>query len=292
LGKTEQYRSRQRKLAGLEPRFTQPSASADSYARAILLYSKLITLPFYPKTTMLTLATKFRPDRLQAFDTAYQAGVRGAEFWLDDALLSNWKTIASTARGYSFRYALHFPNEGVLQADALRCAVCLYNELKCRTMVIHQPMHDQYADDLLGLDPSLHLAVENHRLDTAEFDRWAEQNRWLTLDVEHLWMCTLQDASLEHLLDYLGQFLSRYGKKLRHVHLPGYRVGGDEHCPMYYSADMATRVLGLLADDGFSELVVSEADKQYQNLDELRQDVVMFEGWQTQYFSRCSTSLT
>ena len=235
---------------------------------------------------MLTLATKFRPDELQAFDTAYQAGVHGAEFWLDDDLLFNWRTIVLMARRYPFRYALHFPNEGVLQADALKYAICLHNELECRTMVIHQSMYDQYADGLLTMEPSLHLAVENHGVDAVGFNRWAEQSRWLTLDVEHLWMSTLKDAPLENLLACLGQFLSRHGKKLRHVHLPGYQVGGDEHCPMHYGADMASSVLGLLADYGFSELVVSEADKQYQNFDELRQDVVMFENWRMQYSSQ------
>ena len=119
-------------------------------------------------------------------------------------------------------------------------------------MVIHQPMYDQYADGLLSIEPSLHLAVENHGCDVAGFDRWAEQSRWLTLDVEHLWMCTLQDAPLENLLACLGEFLSRHGKKLRHVHLPGYRVGGDEHRPMHYGGEMVSRVLGLLADCGFS----------------------------------------
>ena len=110
---------------------------------------------------MLTLATKFRPDKLQAFDTAYRAGLRGAELWLNDALLLNWKIIVSVARRFPFHYAMHFPNEGVLQADALRGAIGLYNDLECRTMVIHQSMYDQYADDHLDMEPSLRLAIEN-----------------------------------------------------------------------------------------------------------------------------------
>lgn len=240
---------------------------------------------------MLTLATKFSPDEFHAFDTACRAGLRGVEFWLDNALLLDWKTTVSSARKYPFRYALHFPNEGVLQPDALRGAVRLYGDLKCRAMVIHQPMYDRYADDLLAIEPSLHLAVENHDLDVAGFSRWAEQNCWLTLDVEHLWMCTLKDAPLESLLGFLDQFLSLHGKKLRHVHLPGYRIGGEEHLPMHYSAEMATCAIGLLADHGFSELVVSEAHQQYQNFEELRQDVVMFEQWQTKYASQASPHL-
>ena len=52
---------------------------------------------------------------------------------------------------------------------------------------------------------------------------------------------------------------------------------------MHSSPDMATGVLGLLADHDFSEFVVSEADQECQNLDELRRDVAVFEDWQTQY---------
>jgi hypothetical protein len=232
---------------------------------------------------MLTLATKFRPDELQAYDTAQEASLRAVEFWLDASLLLDWKNIVATARKYNFRYALHFPNYGVLDADALQGAVCLYRELKCRTIIIHQPMHDAYGESLLSLDSSLHLAVENHDLDAAGFSLWAEQNRWLTLDVEHLWLCTLKNAPLETMLTFLEQFLTQYGKKLRHIHLPGYQVGGEEHMAMHYSPQMAAGVLSLLADAGYSELVVSEADQKYQNLDDLRKDVAVFEGWRMQY---------
>jgi hypothetical protein len=228
---------------------------------------------------MLTLATKFRPDESQAFDLVYQTGITGVEFWLDAALLANWEGIAATARKYPFRYVLHFPNDGVPGTDALRCTARLYNELNCRTMVIHQPMYDQYGDGLLTIDPSLRLAVENHDFDRAGFDRWAAENRWLTLDVEHLWMATLQDAPLDDLLACLGKFLSQHGKKLCHVHLPGYQIGGREHRPMHYGAEMATSVLGLLADYGYCELVVSEADTEYQTFDELQQDVAVFDRW-------------
>jgi hypothetical protein len=233
---------------------------------------------------MLTLATKFRPDETQAFNTAHRAGIAGVEFWLNAALLVNWASIAAMARKYPFRYVLHFPNDGVLDAAAVENVARLYNELNCRTMVIHRPMYDQYAKRLLTVAPSLRLAVENHGLDAAGFHRWAAENRWLTLDVEHVWMSTLRDAPLEDLLACLDQFLSQHGEKLCHVHLPGYQIGGREHRPMHYGAEMATAVLGLLTTYGYSELVVSEADTEYQILDELRQDVAMFENWRRSWF--------
>jgi sugar phosphate isomerase/epimerase len=233
---------------------------------------------------MLTLGTKFRPDEPQAFDIAHRAGIHGVEFWLDARLLRHSEAIVSTAHQYPFRYVLHFPNEGALDADSLNSTAYLYKELSCRAIVIHQPMYDQYGRDLLAIEPTLRLAVENHGLDKAGFNCWAEENRWLTLDVEHLWMSTLQDAPLDDLLACLDQFLSRHGEKLRHVHLPGYEIGGREHRPIHYGAKMATAVLGHLAAHGYSELVVSEADIEYHNFDELRQDAMMFENWRS---ARC-----
>jgi sugar phosphate isomerase/epimerase len=234
---------------------------------------------------MLKLATKFRPDDPHAFDIASRAGYRAAELWLSGKLLTDWQKLASNASKYSFFYALHFPNHGVLLPDKLENVARLYRALNCRAMVIHQAMYDQYGQTLLALEPSLCLAVENHDLAATKFDRWVARNRWLTLDVEHVWKHTLQDSPLETLLSFLEKFLLQHGGKLRHVHLPGYQVGNRDHRPIHYGEEMATAVLSLLADRGFSELVVSEADAEYQNLDELRQDVAMFERWSR----RCSS---
>src|SRR5205085_764095 len=100
--------------------------------------------------------------------------------------------------------------------------VTLHRELGCRCMVIHQPMHDRYRDELLRLEPALRLAVENHRLTPDGLTAWAERSDGLTLDVEHVWKFSLRDAPLAELLGWLRAFLGRHAGKLRHVHLPGY----------------------------------------------------------------------
>jgi hypothetical protein len=46
---------------------------------------------------------------------------------------------------------------------------------------------------------------------------------------------------------------------------------------------MAAGVLSRLADIGFAKLVVSEADQPYQNLDDLRRDVRLFEDWSARF---------
>ncbi len=227
---------------------------------------------------MLTLATKFVPNR-SAFEVASAAGFGAAEFWLDASLLSQSDDIALLARDYSFRYALHFPNHGPITEEALNSTVTLYRRLNGTATVIHQPMFDRYGAALKELAPDLNLAIENHVLDRDDFERWADRNPGLTLDVEHLWKYTLHDAPLATLLNHVDRFLEQHARKLHHVHLPGYQPGGEEHHPIHDNEEMATQVMTRLAEHGFTKLVVSELDAPFQTHEYLRQDVMLFERW-------------
>jgi sugar phosphate isomerase/epimerase len=231
---------------------------------------------------MLRLATKFAPQA-SAFEAAHRAGFRHAEIWLGPQVLDDHANVLRLAAHYPNGYALHFPNRLDLSPEALRRTVALYRGLNSRCLVIHQPMSDAYRDDLLRLEPDLRLAVENHRLTSEGFAAWAEGNDGLALDVEHLWMLTLCDAPLNALLGALAAFLGRFKDKLRHVHLPGYWPGFREHRPMYCSREMVWPVLSLLAEAGFDGLVVSEADAEFQNDQELRMDVLLFDAWRQRH---------
>jgi hypothetical protein len=228
---------------------------------------------------MLKVATKFRP-KADAFEKAHAAGCRYAEFWLNAKWLDQWQSVARLAQQYPFGYGLHFPNRNDLNDATLHAATLLYRELNCSAMVIHAPMLRCYGQRLLEHDSTLRLGVENHRLDLAGFERWAVENTWLTLDVEHLWKLTLEDSPVDALLDAVDDFLSRFRDKLVHVHLPGYVPGRDEHRPMYCSREMVLSVFSLLADYQFDGLIVSEVNAQFQNVHELRMDVLLFERWE------------
>ena len=229
---------------------------------------------------MFRLATKFRPEA-EAFEKAAAAGFRGAEFWLSSEVLADWRNVLATSRCFPLYYALHFPNQFDLDAETLRHVALLYRELECTALVIHELQYQQYGGILRGLDPNMRIGIENHVLDRADFERWAELSPGLALDVEHLWKYTLQCCALTGLLESLREFLERYGQKLHHVHLPGYRLGGEEHRPMHHSAEMVVGVFRLLAEFGFLGLVVSEADPEYQTAADLRRDVALFRRWCT-----------
>jgi len=227
---------------------------------------------------MFRLATKFRPEN-EAFERACAAGFRGAEFWLGLDVLADWRNVLATARSFPLYYALHFPNGATLDFVALEQITQLYQELDCTALVIHQPDFEAYSAALYLLCPGMHVAIENHGLDLAGFDSWRKHSPALTLDVEHLWKYTLGDSPLDVLLAFLERFLQESGRKLRHVHLPGYRPGGEEHHPMHHSPTMVAEVFGRLADYGFAGLTVSEADLPFQNEADLRGDVAVYRKW-------------
>jgi sugar phosphate isomerase/epimerase len=235
----------------------------------------------------LKLSTKFDPQPAKV-ENAHRAGFRYAEIWLDPAVLANGRAVAECLLAYPLGYALHFPNKLNLEPLSLEQTVALYRQLRCQSLVIHQPMHDKFRAPLLALDAELCLAVENHRLDPAKFEEWAQRNPYLTLDVEHLWKFTLGDGSLELLLDSVRDFLARFGHKLRHVHLPGYWPGFREHRPMYCSREMILPVLSLLAEARYEGFIVSEVEGEYQNIHELRMDVCLYEAWRELYLDKKS----
>src|SRR5206468_3381229 len=139
---------------------------------------------------MIGIATKFAPTP-EAFALAQEAGFRRAEFWTDAAVLARWQEVAALARAHPFDYAIHFPNRLDQSPATLEHTASLSRELDCAAVVIHQPHVDRHGPALLRIAPDLPLAVENHKLTPKEFDRWAEDNAGLALDVEHLWKFTL-----------------------------------------------------------------------------------------------------
>jgi sugar phosphate isomerase/epimerase len=234
------------------------------------------------KAPMLQFATKFVP-KAATLEAAYRAGFRYAELWLDDVLLADWQAVGRRARDYPFGYALHFPNRPDPTPQTLDHAVALYRHLGCRCLVIHQPLFDRCQAALLQREPGLGLAVENHKLSLPAFADWAEHNPGLALDVEHFWKYTLHDAALGDLLGQLRQFLARHGGKVRHVHLPGYWPGFAEHRPLYCAREMAFPVLSLLAEFHCEGLIVCEVNPEFQNAQELRMDVLLFDAWRERH---------
>ncbi len=228
---------------------------------------------------MLQLATKFKPDADEPFRIAVDAGLRAAELWTGPDVLDDWEATAARARKFDLRYALHFPTRRNLTERQLDAVVGLYHALGCRSMTIHQLEYDRYWPDVARRSAEVCLAVENSHLAPEQLQSWANGNRNLTLDAEHVWYLTYPQATLGEAIDACRDLLARHAAKVRHVHLPGYLAGGDEHRPMYCSRDFVFAVLSLLDDVGYEGLVVSEVDVAYQTPNDLRMDALLFDTW-------------
>ena len=113
-------------------------------------------------------------------------------------------------------------------------------------MVIHRPMIKRYGEALRVLAPDVRLGVENHFVARDELDDWATESPWITLDVEHLWKFTLQDAPLDELLQVTDWLFQTHGNRLIHVHLPGYSPGNQEHRPMPAEAPVMRAVFFMM----------------------------------------------
>jgi hypothetical protein len=227
---------------------------------------------------MIGIATKFKPAP-KAFETALRAGFRRAEIWTDEAVLRDHHALVRLAKQYPFDYAVHFPNRLDQPPEVVAAAAELYRQLDATALVMHQPHQDRYAQALTAACPGIRLAVENHHLTREQFEAWATSNPGLTFDVEHFWWMTLPGEPLPRVLEEVRSFVARFAHKLYHVHLPGYWPGTGEHRPMYCSRDLVRGTWDLLEEVGFTGLIVSEANPEFQNLQDLTMDVLLFERW-------------
>jgi len=227
---------------------------------------------------MLKLATKFAPKR-ENFEMAWEAGYRYVEFWLDQRILQQVDTAIELAGDYPFGYALHCPNQLDLTGESLRNLVKLYRATKAGCLVIHDPQYNRYAEDLRKLAPEIVLAAENHEFSLEQFATWQKSFDALTFDIEHLWLFTLNSGPLSELIDEVRRFFDQSFSRLRHVHLPGYLPGSVEHRPMYCNRDFVFAMFSLLQEYGFTGLVVSEIEMEFQNPQDLLMDRLLFDRW-------------
>jgi sugar phosphate isomerase/epimerase len=218
----------------------------------------------------------------EEFAAANEAEISNLELQVSSDDLLNWEETARAAKEAGFRYAVKFPTSLEVPEQAVENCVKLCAVLNCDTLVIHEPMFRKFGSRIAELAPGLNLAVENNRFNKVRFDEWAGSNDKLTLDVEHFWKFTLNDAPLEVLLEELGLFLQKYGEKLQQVHLSGYQPGQPVHRPMYCNRDMVFSVLSLLAETGFDGFIVSEVSEEYLNRRDLVMDTLLIGSWQDQ----------
>ncbi|MEM8952645.1 MAG: hypothetical protein AAGD22_00695 [Verrucomicrobiota bacterium] len=244
-----------------------------------MLLSTTLSTPFLSRNgDMLTFATKLHPT-VANMETAWDAGYRAAEVSLNAAALRDWNASVDAVKRFPMRYTLHFPNKGPIATRKIKKIIKLYRSLQCSVMIIHPGMLQKYHAELDKKKKPLCLAVENGKVRYEAFYRWAETHNHLTLDVEHLWKYSLEDCPFPELRHEMKVFLWKYGSKVRHVHLPGYIPGQEEHQLTNKNPKLARMVLNLLELDGIPRTIVSEARTSLRTPENLAADSRFFENW-------------
>ncbi len=227
---------------------------------------------------MLKLASKFLPEP-HAFEQVFNAGFRNAELYLNAQVLEQADDVIDMARQFDMNYAMHFPNKPELSDDHLKACCRLFDELEISAVVIHPPMLKRYGAALKAIHPDIVLGIETMRVPPEELVAWVQEHGTVTLDMEHIWKFSLQDAPIEQLFALVRSVFERAAECVVHVHMPGYLPGPLEHRPMYTSREFCMGVFDILAEHKFQGLVVSEVDLEFQNPLELKMDAMLFERW-------------
>ncbi len=227
---------------------------------------------------MLNIATKFLP-REREFQQAFNAGFRCAELYLNPDVLNRVDEIVALAKQFDMRYAMHFPNKPVLNSDHLEAIAKMFDALSASAVVIHPPMLKRYEQAMRAVHSDIVLAEETMRVPADSFLEWVDAHEAVTLDIEHIWKFTLHDAPINDLFNLVRSVFEASADRVRHIHMPGYLPGQGEHRPMYTSREFCLGIFDILADFNFNGLVVSEVDMQFQNPQDLRMDMLLFERW-------------
>lgn len=189
-----------------------------------------------------------------------RSGLEAVELYLSRRFLGDLNKIIGLCRRYSFRYAVHAPND-YFNIDKLKKIV---DALAAEIVVFHNIYWEGEWEAIVRAfrDVSTRLCLENTYSvhEPVKFMRRYGIGR--CLDLEHL---QLECAGI-----YEEEFI-RVIKEAAHIHLTGYIYGSRLwHTHLHHSERHAAYFLDLLKKAGYSGLVVSEAKQSLQNYREFK----------------------
>ena len=205
----------------------------------------------------MTLAVKCAPDRaiLQAI---HKAGIGAVELYLSGEIMAQEKRIYELCAEFPFRYVLHAPPLGC----ALEKLIELAKVIRPEIAVFHNIYWDDEWQSIAKAfkETTAKVCIENtySAHEPVKFERRYGFGR--CVDLEHLQM------------ECCGVYEEEFIKVLRqasHIHLTGYKFGGDKwHTHIHHSLKHGRYLLSLLVKAGYSGIVVSEAKVSLQTYKE------------------------
>lgn len=223
----------------------------------------------------ITIAAKCAPDEAILIDIE-KAGITAVELYVNHNWLHEIKTIKQICRKFSFRYAVHAPNDGY-EPDLL---AELVDDIKAEVVVFHDIFWEDEWEYIIKVfkDINTKLCIENITSvhETSKLMRRFGLKR--CLDIEHL-----QRECAGIFEEEFIQIMSQSS----HVHLTGYLYGSNLwHSHIHHSPEHNIRLFNLLENAGYSGLVVSEAKTSYQTLSEFEMLSKFCQKWKEEKYGK------
>lgn len=207
----------------------------------------------------MTLAAKCAADEKMLADIE-KAGIDAVELYTNLQHLQDLKEVKQRCRKFSFRYAVHAPNEGF----EIKALAELIDDIKAEIVVFHNIYWEDEWEQIIkafeGVRTKICLENTSSVLDPLKFIR--RYRMGLCLDLEHL---QIECAGFfeENFIPFI--------KQASHIHLTGYTYGSNSwHTHIHHSPEHGIYLLGLLKKAGYSGFVVSEAKVSLQTLSEFK----------------------
>ena len=228
-----------------------------------------------PEGQTITIAAKCTPDE-EFLANIEKAGISAVELYTNLNYLHNLSKAKKNCKKFSFRYAVHAPND-CYEPDLL---AELVEELKAEVVVFHDIFwDDEWAQIALAFkNIKTKVCIENTHSVHEPLKLMRSYGFKRCLDLEHLQM---QCAGVfeEAFVPVISQ--------AAHIHLTGYFYGSDLwHTHIHHSPKHSAYFLNLLVNAGYSGLVVSEAKTSLQTYDEFKKLNDFYKLWESKLDKR------
>lgn len=216
----------------------------------------------------IIFAAKCAPEKGIFFDIR-KAGLKAVELYLSKALLDGLFDIIRLCKDFSFRYALHAPNDCYNPGRLAKVAESINAEI----VVFHNIYYENEWEAIIKVfkDIKTKLCIENTYSVHEPLKFIRKYGLYRCLDLEHLQMecCGVYEEEFMNVI-----------KQASHIHLTGYKFGSELwHTPIQYSPKHNLYMLDLLRKVKYSGFVVSESRISFQTFKEFKKLNDFYEIW-------------